>query len=110
MATSRVRVTEGSGKNLATYSFVEDTETKELQRVVISNSTGVDEAKGAGAVGSDVPRQTLASDDPAVVSLGVMDDWDESDRAKVNLIVGQAGVAAGAGSVGSNTQRITLLS
>ena len=27
-------------------------------------------------------------------SLNTMDDWDESDRAKVNLIVGQAGVAA----------------
>lgn len=36
----------------------------------------------------------------------VMDDWDESDRAKVNPIVGQAGVAAGAGAVDALTQRV----
>ncbi|WP_192246066.1 hypothetical protein [Mesorhizobium silamurunense] len=53
---------------------------------------------------------TLASDDAALASLGVMDDWDESDRAKVNPIVGQAGVAAGAGAVGATVQRVTLAS
>ncbi|TIX28935.1 hypothetical protein [Mesorhizobium sp.] len=53
---------------------------------------------------------TLASDDAALASLGVMDDWDESDRAKVNLIVGQAGVAAGAGAVSATVQRLTLAS
>lgn len=41
-------------------------------------------------------------------STGVMDDWDESDRAKVNPIVGQAGVAAGAGAVGATTQRVSV--
>lgn len=35
----------------------------------------------------------------------IMDDWDESDRAKVNLIVGQAGVAASTGITGVNTVR-----
>lgn len=40
----------------------------------------------------------------------IMDDWDESDRAKVNLIVGQAGVAAGAGAVGVTVPRVTLAS
>jgi hypothetical protein len=43
-------------------------------------------------------------------SASVMDDWDESDRAKVNPIVGQAGVAAGAGAVGVTVQRVTLAS
>lgn len=37
----------------------------------------------------------------------IMDDWDESDRAKVNLIVGEAGITAGAGAVATNTPRIT---
>lgn len=46
----------------------------------------------------------------SATSLAVIDDWDESDRAKVNPIVGQAGVAAGAGSVGATTQRVTLAS
>lgn len=44
----------------------------------------------------------------AATSLAVMDDWDESDRAKVNLIVGQAGVAAGAGAVSVATQRVII--
>lgn len=40
----------------------------------------------------------------------IMDDWDESDRAKVNLIVGQAGIAAGAGAVAATVPRVTLAS
>lgn len=46
----------------------------------------------------------------AATSLAAIDDWDESDRAKVNPIVGVAGVAAGAGAVGTTTQRMTLAS
>lgn len=61
--------------------------------------------RGAGAVAAGTPRTTLASDDPAVVALQVMDDWDETDRAKVNPIVGQAGIAAGDGTSGANTTR-----
>jgi len=38
----------------------------------------------------------------------IIDDWDESDRAKVNPIVGKAGVAADAGKSSDTTQRITL--
>lgn len=44
------------------------------------------------------------------VHTAIMDDWDESDRAKVNLIVGQAGITAGAGAVAANTPRTTLAS
>ena len=65
---------------------------------------------GAGAVAAGTQRMTLASNDPAVTSLGVLDDWDESDRAKVNPIAGQAGIAAGAGAVDALTQRATLAS
>lgn len=43
----------------------------------------------------------------SVTALQIIDDWDESDRAKVNPVVGQAGVAAGAGAVSANTQRVT---
>jgi hypothetical protein len=40
---SDVKVTPGSGKNVATYSFTgEDSETKELQRVVLNTSAGVE--------------------------------------------------------------------
>lgn len=44
----------------------------------------------------------------AATSLNVMDDWDESDRAKVNTIAGQAGVQGGSGTVSANTQRVVL--
>lgn len=46
----------------------------------------------------------------ALTALQVIDDWDESDRAKVNIIAGQAGVSAGAGAVDATTQRVTLAS
>lgn len=43
MATSKVAVTEGSGKNLATHSLSEDAVTKEIQRININSSTGVEQ-------------------------------------------------------------------
>lgn len=49
-------------------------------------------------------------DGAALTALQIMDDWDESDRAKVNLIAGQAGISAGAGAVAANTPRTTLAS
>lgn len=39
MANSQISVTEGSGKNIASYSFSEST-TKEIQRVALNDSTG----------------------------------------------------------------------
>ena len=44
--------------------------------------------------------------DTGNASLAVLDDWDESDRAKVNPIAGQAGVAGAAGTVSALTQRV----
>lgn len=65
---------------------------------------------GAGAATAGSPRIIHASDDPGVVALQIIDDWDESDRAKVNLIAGQAGITGGAGAVGASTPRVTLAS
>ena len=48
---------------------------------------------------------TLASVKSAVET---MDDWDESDRAKVNPIVGQAGIAGGTGVDGATVPRVSL--
>jgi hypothetical protein len=53
---------------------------------------------------------TLADNDPVTISLGIIDDWDETDRAKVNPIVGNAGVTAGAGVIDAGTQRVTIAS
>ena len=65
---------------------------------------------GAGAVSTNTPRVTHASDDPVTVSLAALDNIVETDRAAVNPILGQTGVAAGAGAVGATTQRVTLAS
>ena len=67
-------------------------------------------AAGSGASSAATTRTVAATDSPEVTALQIMDDWDESDRAKVNPIVGVAGVAAGAGTVGTTTQRTTLAS
>jgi hypothetical protein len=43
-----------------------------------------------------------------LTAVQIMDDWDESDRAKVNIIVGQAGIAGGTGVDGATVPRVTL--
>lgn len=40
--TSKVSATEGSGKNIATYSFTEDATTKESQRITLNDSAGAE--------------------------------------------------------------------
>lgn len=118
-----VQITAGSGTTVA----ADDVGGVLYPRAKLSlgaDGAATDALGGAGAVAAGVQRVTLASDDPAVsalttsntntgnsaTSLAIIDDWDESDRAKVNLIVGQAGVAAGAGAVGATVPRVTLAS
>jgi hypothetical protein len=69
-------------------------------------------AFNSGATSATTQRVIAASDSPEVTSgaaiqtaLQIMDDWDESDRAKVNIIAGQVGVAAGAGASSALTVR-----
>ena len=63
---------------------------------------------GAGVVAAGTPRVTLASDDPAVTALQIMDDWDEANRAAVNTIAGQVGVQGASGIATALTQRVVL--
>jgi len=49
-----------------------------------------------------------ASNSAIQTAVEIMDDWDESDRAKVNNIVGQAGVDGNSGNVSAKTQRVVL--
>ena len=66
---------------------------------------------GNAAMAASTPV-TIASDDTLTsavkTAVEVMDDWDESDRAKVNPIVGQAGIASGTGVDGATVPRVTL--
>lgn len=104
-----VAITPGTGATVA----ADDIGGVLHQRVKLSlgaDGTANDASAGAGAVGTGTQRVTLGSDDPAVTSLAILDDWDDTDRCKVNPIAGQAGVAAGAGAVGATVQRVTLAS
>ena len=51
---------------------------------------------------------TEAKQDALNALVTIMSEWDETDRAKVNPVVGQAGVAAGAGNVDAKTQRVVV--
>ncbi len=59
----------------------------------------------------DAVLDTIKLDTQGIeTAVEIIDDWDESNRAKVNPIVGQAGIAAGAGAVGATVPRMTLAS
>lgn len=85
----------------ATLSFSGDTAVVQcISSGILSGSEGswtyTQLVGGAGAVGAGVQRVTLASDDPAVASLGVMDDWDDgSDRCRVVGAAAEDAAAAG---------------
>lgn len=99
-----VTLTDGSG-NLGSSLTVSDLE---IGAVEIKNDSDDTRAKvGAGTAANGL-RTVTASDSPDVTALQIMDDWDETDRAKVNLIVGQAGVAGGAGASSALTQRVAI--
>jgi hypothetical protein len=78
-------------------------------QMLVWNGTGsAPAATGAAAVSTSTLRVVKATDSAVVLSLQIIDDWDESDRAKVNPIAGQAGIAAGSGAVDVLTPRVIL--
>jgi hypothetical protein len=74
------------------------------------NGSGVTQPISAASLPLPTGAATETSAAAAATSLAILDDWDESGRAKVNLIAGQAGITAGAGAVAANTPRTTLAS
>lgn len=129
-----VPVTPGVGANIATDD-VGGVHYQEV-KIALGLADSVDTLLDAGqqAMSNSVPV-VLASDQTAVTvtanagtnlntsalaleaggnlaataaSLSVVDDWDETDRAKVNLIVGQAGVQGSSGVSTATTQRVVL--
>lgn len=72
MATSNIAVTQGSGKNIATHSFSEDSVTKELQRVVISNSSGTEIGTSTDALSVAQVNEALATVSGTVSGTGVI--------------------------------------
>lgn len=77
-------------------------------RVDVTGSTTQPVSAASLPLPSNAAQETGGNLAAIAGSLNVMDDWDESDRAKVNPIAGQAGVQGGSGAVSANTQRVVL--
>ena len=85
-----VAITAGSGTSIAT----DDIGSVHYQRVKLSlgaDGTAVDAVAGAGAVGTGVIRATLASDDPAVTSLQLLDNAISGSEMQVDVVTITAG-------------------
>jgi len=119
-ATQRVTIADND-LIVASLSVLDDwDETNRAAVNLISGQAAI--TGGAGAVAANTPRMTLANDDPAVALLTtidsdtsaiktaveIIDNWDETNRAAVNLILGQAGISAGSMAITANTPSVTL--
>jgi hypothetical protein len=74
---------------------------------VNQNIAGTDVAAGAGAVGAQVQRITLASDDPAVTSLAALDNAVDGNYLNVNVNLAGTDAPSGAGTE-AGVLRVTL--
>lgn len=94
MATSKVGTTEGSGKNIATYSITEDAVTKDIQRTVLSNNAGSDTGVAA------VPLQvSLANTAANAVAIKV--DGSAATQPISGSVVAAGDVASGSSDSGN---------
>jgi hypothetical protein len=108
-----------SGGNLATVAGAVDATgtTVPASAAFVAGSDGTNTRALKTDAGGELQVDVLSSALPTgastsaeqttqTASLSVLDDWDETDRAKVNLIPGQAGVAANAGDASASTVRV----
>jgi hypothetical protein len=79
MTTANVAITEGSGKNVASYSISEDAITKQIQRVVLNESDGTE------IVASTPGAAVAANSIPVVLATDVVPE------VKTRFIVGASG-------------------
>lgn len=84
-----------------------------LDAKVVAVDTGAIAGTVTANAGTDLNTSLLALESGGnlaaiAASVAVIDDWDESDRAKVNPIAGEAGVQGGSGTASANTQRVVL--
>lgn len=100
------------GQVNSTDAAAEITSQVSSAKVDLQKINGSVVTKGAGNASNGSQRIVIASDDVNTLkttnAVEIMDDWDESDRAKVNIIAGQAGIAGGTGADGATVPRVTL--
>lgn len=92
MATSKVQVTEGSGKNIKTFSFTEDAVTKEVQAVVLVQSDGTEITQttpGQASAANSLPV-VLATDDYVALATKVDDAAFTPGTSRVMVIGAEA--------------------
>lgn len=95
--TSKIAASEGSGKNIGTYSINEDTLIKEIQRVVLNDSNGAEK----------VGQQTSANSIPAVLSIAqevILNTIATNTGAQSLDTLFSGGINALNGTVAINTQ------
>jgi hypothetical protein len=107
VGTSNVTVTNGAGASAVNIQDGGNSIT--IDGTVSATQSGTWNINNvSGTVSLPTGASTLSEQQTQTASLSILDDWDESDRAKVNPIVGQAGVQGGSGTVSANTQRVVL--
>src|SRR5258706_6870221 len=82
-------------------SGVDDDAAAFMVDVNVKQTGGQATALGSGVVGATVQRVTIATDDAEVTDAHTLALAVSGSRVLTNPIVGQAGVAAGAGAVGA---------
>jgi len=89
-----------------------DTQVMSVQGIASMTALVVDGSAVTQPVSGTVTSNLGATDnavlDAIQAAVEIMDDWDETNRAAVNLISGQVGVAGGSGTVSALTQRVVL--
>ena len=89
------------GKNFVTTSSSTDSVNYKV-RLNASTVVGGGDASAANQLTQITAEQAIQT------AVEIMDDWDENNRAKVNIIDGQEGVAAGVGATDAGTQRMVM--
>lgn len=94
MANSTIAVSQGSGKNLATYSVSEDAATKEIQRASLNNSSGSE----IGTSGSPLRIDPTGTTTQPVSVSGVSTAANQTNGSQKTQIVDGSGNVIGATS------------
>ena len=90
MATGDVKVTEGSGKNVATYEVSESAETKSIQRIGLNKSDGTEIGTTLNPVVVSVPSSVAVYFDPSAPAVsttlaGSMAVYFDKSNPSVNV-------------------------
>lgn len=98
---------------LPTGASTEATLAAVLAKIIAAPATEAKQDTGNTALANILAKiiaapATEAKQDALNALVTIMSEWDETDRAKVNIIAGQVGVAAGAGNSSASTQRVVI--